>query len=113
VSLGRQFPVFCRNMLFYLKRFSESMESHSNRVTSRKFLRLNFVAMKTQNFQICISRAVAYPDFFFFSWGVFTPVIFFFFWGGSTNSVEECGQRVRGSGGHSPLVRGSTQFTNE
>jgi hypothetical protein len=27
--------------------------------------------------------------------------------GGSTNSVEERGQRERGSGGGSPLVRGS------
>jgi hypothetical protein len=33
--------------------------------------------------------------------------------GGSTNSVEDRGQRERGSGGGSPLVRGSTQFTNE
>ena len=33
----------------------------------------------------------------------------FFFWGGgpSTNSVEDRGQRGRGSGGGSPLVRGS------
>jgi hypothetical protein len=30
-----------------------------------------------------------------------------FFWGGdSTNSVEDRGQRERGSGGGSPLVRG-------
>jgi hypothetical protein len=32
---------------------------------------------------------------------------------GSTNSVEDRGQRERGSGGGSPLVRGSTQFANE
>jgi hypothetical protein len=32
---------------------------------------------------------------------------------GSTNSAEERGQRERGSGGGSPLVRGSAQFTNE
>jgi hypothetical protein len=33
----------------------------------------------------------------------------FFFWGGgcSTNSIEDRGQRERGSGGDSPLVRGS------
>jgi hypothetical protein len=39
----------------------------------------------------------------------------FFFWGGgvSTNSVEDRGQRERGSGGGSPLVRGSAQFANE
>jgi hypothetical protein len=36
----------------------------------------------------------------------------FFFggWGGSTNSVEDRGQRERGSGGGSHLVRGSAQF---
>ena len=34
------------------------------------------------------------------------PRIFFFGWG-STNSVEDRGQRERGSGGGSPLVRGS------
>jgi hypothetical protein len=34
-------------------------------------------------------------------------------WEGSTNSVEDRGQREQGSGGGSPLVRGSTQFANE
>ena len=29
-----------------------------------------------------------------------------FVWGGSTNLVEDRGQRERGSGGSSPLVRG-------
>jgi hypothetical protein len=29
------------------------------------------------------------------------------------NSVEDRGQRERGSGGGSPVVRGSTQFANE
>jgi hypothetical protein len=33
-----------------------------------------------------------------------------FFSGGSTNSVEDRRQRERGSGGDSPLVRGSAQF---
>jgi hypothetical protein len=33
--------------------------------------------------------------------------------GGSTNSVQERGQRERGSGGGSLLVRGSAQFSNE
>jgi hypothetical protein len=37
----------------------------------------------------------------------------FFRWGGSTNSVEDRGQTERGSGGGSPLVRGSAQFANE
>ena len=31
----------------------------------------------------------------------------FFFGGGSTNSIEDRGKRGRGSGGGSPLVRGS------
>ena len=31
----------------------------------------------------------------------------YFVWGCSTNSVEDRGQRERGSGGSSPLVRGS------
>jgi hypothetical protein len=34
-------------------------------------------------------------------------------WGGSTNSVEDRGQREQGSGGGSPLVRGSAQFAYE
>jgi hypothetical protein len=33
--------------------------------------------------------------------------------GGSTNSVDDRGQRERISGGGSPLVMGSTQFSNE
>jgi hypothetical protein len=33
--------------------------------------------------------------------------------GGGSNSVEDRGQTERGSGGGSPLVRGSTQFANE
>jgi hypothetical protein len=37
----------------------------------------------------------------------------FFQEGGSTNSVEDIGQRKRGSGGSSPLVRRSAQFANE
>jgi hypothetical protein len=36
-----------------------------------------------------------------------------FFQGGSTNSVEDRGQRDRRPGDGSPLVRGSTQFVNE
>jgi hypothetical protein len=37
----------------------------------------------------------------------------FFSWGGSTNTVEDRGQKERGSGGGSHLVRSSTQFANE
>jgi hypothetical protein len=44
--------------------------------------------------------SVAYP-------GIFFRV------GGSTTSVEDRGQRERGSGGGSPLVRGSAQYANE
>ena len=43
--------------------------------------------------------SVAYPGFFFLG-------------GGSTNSVEDRGQRVRGSGGGSPLVGGSGESCN-
>jgi hypothetical protein len=32
---------------------------------------------------------------------------------GSTNSVEDRGQEEQGSGGGSPLSRGSTQFAND
>jgi hypothetical protein len=46
-----------------------------------------------------------------FGRGRFTTEIFFVW--GSTNSVENRGQRKRGSGGGSPLVRGYTQFANE
>jgi hypothetical protein len=48
--------------------------------------------------------------------GVFSGVLRIFLevgGGGSTNSVEDRRQRERGSGGISPLVRGSTQFSNE
>jgi hypothetical protein len=41
------------------------------------------------------------------------PRNFFGGLGVSTNSVEDRGQRKWGSGGGSPLVRGSTQFANE
>ena len=44
--------------------------------------------------------AVAYPGIFFGGGGV------------STNSVEDKGQRERGSGGGSPLVRGSEGSCN-
>jgi hypothetical protein len=46
-------------------------------------------------------------------WGGFRQE--FFFWGGrgSTNSVEDRGQREQGSGGSSNLVRGSTQFAKQ
>jgi hypothetical protein len=46
-------------------------------------------------------------------WSVAYTGIFFFGGGRSTNSVEDRGQKERGSVGGSPLVRGSTQFANE
>jgi hypothetical protein len=48
---------------------------------------------------VLLHTAVAYPGIFFRR-------------GGSTNSVGNRGQREWGSGGGSPLVRGSTQFAN-
>jgi hypothetical protein len=51
---------------------------------------------------------VAYPGIFSSGRGNF-----FFRGGSSINSVEDRGQRERGSGGGSPPVRGSTQFANE
>jgi hypothetical protein len=54
---------------------------------------------------------VVYPGIFFFGGGGgFTSGIIF---GGSSNSVEDRGQREWGSGGGSPLVRGCTKFENE
>jgi hypothetical protein len=53
-------------------------------------------------------EAVAYPGFF--SVGGYTRI---FFSGSLKNLVEDRGQREWGSGGGSPLVRGSTQFANE
>jgi hypothetical protein len=48
------------------------------------------------------SGAVAHPRIFAEGGG-----------GGSTNSVKDRGQGERGSGGGTPLVRGSAQFANE
>ena len=45
------------------------------------------------------NKTVAYPGFFSG-------------WGGSTNSVEDREQKERGSGGRSPLVRGSGDRCN-
>jgi hypothetical protein len=57
-------------------------------------------------------RGVTINQFILTDWPVAYPRILFG-WGGSTNSVGDRGQRERGSGGGSPLVRGSTQFSNE
>jgi hypothetical protein len=55
------------------------------------------------------AKPVAYPGIFMWV-GVYTTN---FFSGDSTNAVEDRRQREQGSGGGSPLVRGSTQFSNE
>jgi hypothetical protein len=54
-------------------------------------------------------NAIRNPISFPFMTSVAYPEIFF--GGGSTNSVDR-GQREQGSGGGSPLVRGSAQFVN-
>jgi hypothetical protein len=41
------------------------------------------------------------------------PKIFFGERGGGSTNSEDRGQRKQGSGGGSPLVRGSAQFANE
>ena len=48
----------------------------------------------TWTYHLSVTLPVAYPGIFFGR-------------GGSTNSIEDRGQRGRGSGGSSPLVRGS------
>jgi hypothetical protein len=53
----------------------------------------------SSSFVVLSLQAVAYPGIF--SGGV------------STNSVEDRGQRELGSGGGSPIVRGSGKFANE
>jgi hypothetical protein len=46
-------------------------------------------------------------------WAVHNGIPKNFVQGGSTNSVEDRGQRERGSSGIRPLVRGSAEFKNE
>jgi hypothetical protein len=68
----------------------------------------NSILEKPGSLMYALASTVATQDFFEEG---FRPRIFF--QGGSTNSVEDRGQRERGSGGVSPLVRGSAQFANE
>jgi hypothetical protein len=59
---------------------------------------------------VCVYRAQSYVGFVYVGqWRTQE----FFRVGGSTNSVEDRGQREQGSGGGSPLVSGSAQFANE
>jgi len=67
--------------------------SHVTLLDTRYFLKIHFnVTFVPAPRQV----SVAYPGIFFGGRG-----------GGSTNSVEDRAQRERGSGGGSPLVRGS------
>jgi hypothetical protein len=64
-------------------------------------------------FQALSLAILSLYDFLLRSYTVAYPGFFFGGGGGSTNVVAERGQREWGSGGRSPLVRGSTQFANE
>jgi hypothetical protein len=59
-----------------------------------------------------VSVPVEYPEFFVFGGGG-GYVTNFIEGRGSTNLVEDRGQRKWGSGSVCPLVRGSTQFAND
>jgi hypothetical protein len=83
---------------------------------SRKELRITFIFRKkgiltytaAKTFKTQKQNAVVRPKTRRFSWcGVAVAYPGILFGGGSTNSVEDRGQRERGSGGGSPLVRGS------
>jgi hypothetical protein len=69
-----------------------------------------YVPIRTMH-DTCYIKISGVPRNFFEGEGGVTPGILF--GGCSTNSVEDRGQRERGSGGGSPLVRGSTQFASE
>jgi hypothetical protein len=57
---------------------------------------------------------VAYPGIILSGGAVYARIFFFLGGrGGSTNSVEDRGQKEQESEGGSPLVMGSTQFANE
>jgi hypothetical protein len=67
---------------------------------SNMLIQLFSVQLRLQPVRLLYCTSVAYPGILFGG-------------GGSPNSVEDSGQRERGSGGGSPLVRGSAQFANE
>jgi hypothetical protein len=48
-----------------------------------------------------------------FNWGKWSRATQKFYSGGSTNSVDDRGHKEWGTGGGSPLIRGSTEFSNE
>ena len=62
---------------------------------------MNNYKSEKKKYEFCILSPVAYPG-----------ILFGWEGGVSTNSVEDSGQRERGSGGGSPLVRGSRGSCN-
>ena len=64
-------------------------------------------AVASRHLALCLVRLVRLPQ-----WNSAVAYPRIFFGGGSTNSVEDRGQRGRGSGGGSPLVRGSAGSCN-
>jgi hypothetical protein len=77
-------------------REAKTTSTDTRQVSGRVIARDPETCRHTQdNSKVC--STVAYPEIFS---------------GGSTNSVEDRGQRKLGSGDSSPLVRGSAQFAN-
>ena len=64
-------------------------------------VRVNYKGQSVKSVHQIMFTAVAYPGNFFERWG-----------GSSTHLVEDRRQRERGSGGGSPLVRGSVGSCN-
>ena len=92
-----------RNYIYFGKKVKQTVSNHLI------LLLLVFVSyIKNYNscfFNFKIKFSIVHGRVFTSCSGI--PRNFFFFGGGSTNSVEDRGQRGRGSGGSSPLVRGS------
>jgi len=89
-------PLYCRNspvpsrpVTFTRVKFNETLQSCT---TDTKYDAHTRGSPSTSGGRL-LCQAAAYPGFFFGA--------------GSTNSVENRGQRERGSGGGSPLLRGS------
>jgi hypothetical protein len=82
-----------------------------------RFHNLPLPEFNTIRIEICKAEQWSTQEFFLGrGWGVGGVRLrqeVFFRVGCSTNSDEDRGQRERGSGGVSPLVRGSNQFENE
>ena len=83
------------DLLCHIKRIDETCSSFRVEKGLPCQIYLPFIEYVLQKTCVCVCvTAVAYPGIFFGG-------------GGSTNSVEDRGQRERGSGGGIPLVRGS------